>query len=45
MKTQPLESLPKAQEPTVLDDTEQAMILDVIRRAEHIDLTEQERVG
>ncbi|KAJ1524251.1 hypothetical protein ONE63_010766 [Megalurothrips usitatus] len=45
VKTQPLESLPKAQEPTVLDDTEQAMILDVIRRAEHIDLTEQERVG
>ncbi|XP_034236725.1 rabphilin-3A isoform X2 [Thrips palmi] len=45
VKTQPLESLPKAQEPTVLDDTEQAMILEVIRRAEHIDLTEQERVG
>lgn len=45
IKTQPLESLPKPQEPTVLDDTEQAMILDVIRRAEHIDLTEQERVG
>lgn len=45
VKTQPLEILPKAQEPTVLDESEQAMILDVIRRAEHIDLTEQERVG
>lgn len=37
--------MPKAQEPTVLDEAEQALILDVIRRAEHIDLTEQERVG
>ncbi|KAK3919022.1 Rab effector Noc2 [Frankliniella fusca] len=45
VKTQPLEILPKAQEPTVLDESEQAMILDVIRRAENIDLTEQERVG
>lgn len=45
IKTQPLETLPKPREPTVLDETEQAMILDVIRRAEHIDVTEQERVG
>jgi len=44
VKTQQLQGLNRSQEPA-LDEAEQAVILDVIRRAELLDRNEEERVG